>query len=445
MTETTTQMNPNAAAAIMARRRRLLGPNVATFYDEPVHIVKGDGVWLWDADGRKYLDCYNNVPHVGHCNPRVVEAIARQSAVLNTHTRYLHEGILDYLERLTATFDASLSTALLTCTGSEANDVALRMAEAVTGQRGVIATDNTYHGNTTAVSQLAAGNTSGLGSADFVRFVPAPDSYRPQGDEDGGGGMAQTARFFADAVAERIAELKASEFGFSALILCPFFLNEGFPDLPEGWLKPTADVVRKAGGLIIVDEVQPGFGRIGSHMWGHQRQGIVPDIITLGKPMANGYPMGGVVTAPDTMAAFRTAYRYFNTFGGNPVACAAAMAVLDELADRRLMAQAREVGGHARERLAALAQKYEVIGDTRGSGMIFGAELVLDRGSKAPAGAFADRIANEMRRRGIMLNTLGRSGNTLKIRPPMIFTKENADLLFEVLDDVLAATPVVDD
>lgn len=440
ITETTIQPNPGTAD-LLERRRRLLGPNVATFYDEPVHIVKGDGVWLWDADGRKYLDCYNNVPHVGHCNPRVAEAIARQTATLNTHTRYLHEGILDYLERLTATFDPSLSTALLTCTGSEANDVALRMAEAVTGRRGVIATDNTYHGNTTAVSQLAAGNTSGLGSAEFVRFVPAPDRYRQPDGEDA---MA-LARDFADAVAEQIAALQATEFGFATLILCPFFLNEGFPDLPEGWLKPTADVVRKAGGLIIVDEVQPGFGRLGSHMWGHQRQGIVPDIVTLGKPMANGYPMGGVVTAPETMAAFRTAYRYFNTFGGNPVACAAAMAVLDELDDRHLMAQAREVGAYARERLAALAQKYPVIGDTRGSGMIFGAELVLDRDTKAPAGAFASRVANEMRQRGIILNTLGRHGNTLKIRPPMVFTKENADLLFQVLDDVLATVPLADD
>ncbi len=430
---------PPRTAALMARRTHLLGPNVSIFYDEPLHIVKGEGVWLWDADGRRYLDCYNNVPHVGHCNPRVVEAICRQAATLNTHTRYLHEGILDYVERLTATFDDSLSTAIMTCTGSEANDIALRMAEAVTGRRGIIATDFTYHGNTSAVSQLSRSNAPGMGEGGWVRFVPAPDSYRPLGGEPG---MAH-ARAFAEAVAERIADLERTEHGFAALIVCPFFLNEGFPSLPQGWLKPAIEAVRKAGGLVIADEVQPGFGRIGTHMWGHQQQGFVPDVVTLGKPMANGHPVGAVVTSADTMAAFRNAFRYFNTFGGNPVSCAAATAVLDEIEDKNLMAHAREVGDYAQERLRDLAAKHSCIGDTRGSGLIFGAEMVLDRQTKAPATAFTDRVVNAMRQRGIILSKLGRHRNTLKIRPPMPFSKENADQLFEVLDDVLATTPFV--
>ena len=273
------------------RRARLLGPNMSTFYDEPVHIVRGQGVHLWDADGRQYLDCYNNVPHVGHCHPRVVEAICRQAGTLNTHTRYLHEGILDYVEALTATFDSPFDTALLCCTGSEANDVALRMAQALTGKTGVIATDHTYHGNTTAVQQLSQTNPPPGGYWDSVRFVPAPDSYRPLG---GAGGMPH-AHAFAARVQDQIDALNATGHGFSSLILCPFFANEGFPDLPHGWLDPVQAVVRKAGGVIIADEVQPGFGRVGTHFWGHQRIGLKPDIVTLGKPMANGHPVAAVV------------------------------------------------------------------------------------------------------------------------------------------------------
>ncbi len=423
---------------LMDRRAKLLGPNVSTFYDEPIHVVKGEGVWLWDADGRKYLDCYNNVPHVGHCNPRVVDAIHRQASTLNVHTRYLHEGILDYVERLTSTFDDSLSTAIMTCTGSEANDIALRMATAVTGKRGVIATDATYHGNTTAVSQLSRSNVPGTGVGEHVRFVPAPDSYRPLGGE---GGMAH-AELFAEKLREEIEALEKSEYGFSAFILCPFFLNEAFPDLPQGWLKPAFDAARKAGGLIICDEVQPGFGRLGSHFWGHQKQGVMPDIVTMGKPMANGHPVGAVVTQADIMAAFRKSFRYFNTFGGNPVSCAAAMAVLDELHDRSLMDNAHTVGAYAKQRLLDLQEKHEQIGDVRGSGLVFGAELVLDRGTKEPATSYANKLVNEMRQRGVILSKLGRNYNILKIRPPMPFSKENADLLFDHLDEVLTNLPM---
>lgn len=424
---------PHKSAELIERRSKLLGPNVSTFYDEPVYVVKGEGVWLWDADGRKYLDCYNNVPHVGHCNPRVVEAICRQASTLNTHTRYLHDGILDYVEKLTGTMDASLDTAILTCTGSEANDIALRMAEGMTGKRGIIATDATYHGNTSLVSQLSKSNvpTVGFGLGQYFRFVEAPDSYRNP-DPDG--------TKFADAVAEQIAEHEKSGIGFAALVVCPYFLNEGFPDNPDGWLKPAADVVRKAGGLLICDEVQSGFGRTGTHMWAHQKMGVVPDVMTLGKPMANGHPVGAVVTRSEILATFRKGYRYFNTFGGNPVSCAAAMAVLEEIEDKQLLENARTVGNHARVRMEVLKQKYDFIGDVRGSGLIFGAEMVLDRESKEPASEFTDRVINEMRQRGVIHSKLGRHKNTLKIRPPMPFSKDNADLLFDTLDDVLAET-----
>lgn len=412
-------------------RARLMGPNVSTFYDNPVHFVKGDGVWLWDAQGRQYLDCYNNVPHVGHCNPRVVEAICRQASTLNTHTRYLHDGILDYIEALTATMDSSLNTAILTCTGSEANDIALRMAEAVTGKRGIIATDATYHGNTSLVSQLSQSNVPsvGFGLNQYVRFVEAPDSYRKP-DPDGAA--------FASSVARQITALEEAGIGFSALMVCPYFLNEGFPNNSDNWLQPVADVVRKAGGLLICDEVQSGFGRTGTHFWAHQKMGVVPDIMTLGKPMANGHPVGAVVSQQDIVKAFRTGYRYFNTFGGNPVSCAAAMAVLEEIKDKNLVENAKTTGEHALHRMKKLADKYDVIGDVRGSGLIFGAEMVLDQTNKNPARDFTDSVINAMRERGIVHSKLGREKNTLKIRPPMPFSIENADLLFDTLDDVLS-------
>ncbi|QYZ69352.1 aspartate aminotransferase family protein [Neotabrizicola shimadae] len=420
---------------LMKRRRDLLGPNVSTFYDDPVHLVRGEGVWLWDAAGRRYLDCYNNVPHVGHCNPRVVDAIAAQARTLNTHTRYLHEGILDYVERLTATFADPLKTAILTCSGSEANDIALRMAEAMTGKRGIVATDATYHGNTTLVSHLSRSNIPevGFGLAGCFRHVEAPDSYRIE-DPDG--------QRFAARVQEAIDDLEASGTGFAALVVCPLFLNEGFPTQAEGWLRPAAEAARRAGGLLICDEVQSGFGRCGSHFWAHQKQGVVPDVVTLGKPMGNGHPVAGLVTSPEIMARFRTAFRYFNTFGGNPVSCAAAMAVLDELQSKDLQANARHIGLLAQDRLRALAAKHEVIGDVRQAGMVFGAEFVLDRATKAPAADLADRVVNAMRLRGILLSKLGRHKNTLKIRPPMPFDESHLDLLMTTLDIVLTETAV---
>lgn len=416
---------------LLVKRRALLGPNVSTFYQRPVHIVRGEDVWLWDADGRRYLDCYNNVPHVGHCNPRVVEAICSQSAQLNVHSRYLHENLVSYVEKLTSTYDGELSNALLTCTGSEANDIALRMAEAMTGKRGVIATDATYHGNTSLVSQLSTSNAPkyGYGLNQYVRHVEAPDSLRihdPQGLR------------FAAKVQEQIDEHKRSGIGFAALIVCPLFLNEGFPAQAPGWLRPTEAVVRKAGGFLICDEVQSGFARSGSHFWAHQKQGVTPDVVTMGKPMGNGYPVAGLVTRPEVMARFRNSYRYFNTFGGNPVACAAAIAVLEEIEQRNLQANAARIGTLAAQALTGLADKYGVIGDVRQSGMVFGVEFVQDRTTLAPAPDLADQVVNAMRERGVLLSRLGRHKNTLKIRPPMTFSEEHLVLLVQTLDDVLA-------
>ncbi len=422
-------------AQMIERRTRLLGPNVRLFYDEPLHLVKGAGTYVWDADGRQYLDCYNNVPHVGHCHPAVIEAITRQASQLNTHTRYLHENILDYVERLTATFGAQITSAIMVCTGSEANDVALRMAQAITGKTGIIATDKTYHGNTTAVSQLSTRMPPIGGFGGHVRHIPAPDSYRPLG------GVAGTAhaQALAEAVEAACQSLIAAGHGVSGMILDPFFVNEGFPDLPPGFLDPAIAVVRKHGGVIIADEVQPGFGRIGPQFWGHVRAGFQPDIVTMGKPMGNGHPVACVATSFEIISAFRQAFRYFNTFGGNPVSCAAANAVLDVLTAEDLPARAAATGSYLRAGFRKLAEKHALIGDVRGAGLANGVELVLDRTSKAPATDIASRVINDLRQRGVLMGSNGINYNVLKIRPPMVFGPSEADQLLATVDDVLGA------
>jgi len=413
----------------VARRARLMGPNVPTFYAEPVHLVRGLGAEVWDAGGRGYIDCYNNVPHVGHCHPRVVDAMARQSALLNTHTRYLHDGVLEYIEALTARLGHGISQAIMVCTGSEANDIALRMAQAVTGKTGIIATDNTYHGNTSAVSVLSTRRPPIGGYPAHVRLVPAPEALHVP---DGG------VRFAAD-VARAIAELKAAGHGFSGLMLCPYFANEGFPVMAPGFLAETALVVKAAGGLLIADEVQPGFGRLGSHFWGHDWIGIAPDVVTVGKPMANGYPVGAVLARPDVMAAFRAAFGYFNTFGGNPVAAAAALAVLQVIDDEGLVENAALVGAHCLERMRAL--RHPLLADVRGKGLFFGAEFVLDA-EMTPASAFVTELVERMKGKGILMGKIGRHGNILKMRPPMVMSVAQADRVMDALEAVLAETPM---
>ena len=424
MTETIT------AETFTERRARLMGPNLPTFYRTPVHIVRGQGVWLWDASGRRYLDCYNNVAHVGHGHPRVVQAIAGQAAVLNTHTRYHHDLVLDYIERLTGRLGHGISQAIMVCTGSEANDIALRMAQAVTGKTGIIATDNTYHGNTMAVSQLSTRRPPLGGRWPNVRLVPAPDTLRVP-DPDGA--------IFAGHVARAIAELEASEYGFSGILLCPVFANEGIPVVSHGFLDHTVAAVRAAGGIVIADEVQPGFGRAGTHFWGHERLGFAPDVVTVGKPMANGHPVGALLARPDVMAAFREGFGYFNTFGGNPVSAAACLATLAVIEDEGLMQNAARVSAHVMDRLRAL--RHPMLAEVRDAGMFFAAEFVTADGT-TPASDFVADLVEAMVARGFLLNRIGRHGQCLKIRPPLPFSTENADALLDTLEDALRTLPV---
>ena len=409
---------------LIDRRQAVLGPNVPTFYEEPVHLIKGEGVWVWDKDGQRYLDCYNNVPHVGHCHPHVVEAISVQAQKLNTHTRYLHEGIVDYGERLTAKFQTELNQIIMVCSGSEANDIALRMAQAATGKTGIIATDNTYHGNTMAVSQLSSRKPPIGGYAANVRHVPAPDTLRPIG-----GDYKSQANAFAKEIQTAIIDLETSGYGFSGFLFCPTFANEGLPDLPKNFMVPAAQIIKAAGGILISDEVQPGFGRTGDNWWGHEWLKLSPDVVTLGKPMANGHPVAAVVAKENIMADFRNAFGYFNTFGGNPVSCAAAAATLDVIEQDGLIENSRHVGKEFLERLQTI--KHEVIANIRGRGLFIALELEFNGFASEKS---AERIVEYARNNGMLVGRTGRNRNILKLRPPMPFSTQNAEQATTILN-----------
>jgi 4-aminobutyrate aminotransferase-like enzyme len=419
--------------SLLERRYRVLGRNSPLFYDKPLHLVRGEGVWLYDADGKRYLDAYNNVPHVGHCHPRVVAALSRQAATLNTHTRYLDETVIAYAERLTALFDPKLSMAMFCCTGSEANELALRIARDCSGGMGIIATAWAYHGNTAAVMQVSSLFTPADKRGPYVRTVPVMDPYR----ERGGRSDEQLASDYANEVKRAIDAFAADGIRFAGLLFCTAFSSEGLPTVPAGFMAKAH--VHAAGGLFIADEVQAGFGRFGSHMWGHQRLGVIPDIVTLGKPMGNGHPLAGVIARPDLVNAFAGRNMYFNTFGGNPVSAAVGTAVLDVLQDERLLQNAVAVGNYTLQRLSGLANRHALIGDVRGAGMFFAVELVSDRKAKTPATAQTKRLVNLMRERGVLISRIGLHDNILKIRPPMPFSTQHADLLVDTLDQVLAS------
>ncbi|SCX12584.1 aspartate aminotransferase family protein [Agrobacterium rosae] len=413
--------------ALIARREKVLGPAYRLFYEKPLHLVRGEGVFLYDTAGEKYLDAYNNVASLGHCHPRVVEAITKQTAVLNTHTRYLHEGIVDYAETLTATFPEALSQAMFTCTGSEANDLAVRIARFVTGGTGIIATELAYHGLTSATAEFSPSLGESVTLGPHVRTVPAPDAYRNSPDE--------VMEKFGRDVRAAIADLKRHGIKPAMLITDTIFSSDGIFAGPKGLLKPAVDAIHEAGGLFVADEVQPGFGRTGETMWGFERHGVSPDMVTLGKPMGNGYPMASIVLRPEIIAEFGPRARYFNTFGGNPVAAAAGKAVLDTIRIECLQQNALEVGGYLRDGLSSLS--HQAIGDVRGSGLFIGVEIVADRTTKQPDAALTTRIVNGLRDRRILISASGPNANILKIRPPLVFSRENADVLVGALDDVL--------
>jgi 4-aminobutyrate aminotransferase-like enzyme len=426
-----------AATEILAARRRHLGPSLSISYRTPLHIVRGEGAYLYDADGRVYLDCVNNVAHVGHAHPRVVDAGTAQMRLLNTNTRYLHENVVRYAERLTALLPDHLEICYLVNSGSEANELALRLARAATGRPDVATVDVAYHGNTqrlTEISPYKFNGAGGAGKPDDVQVVPLPDPYRGahrgRGPEVAEAYLAETRDVLASAVAGGHAA--------GALIAeaIPSVAGQVVP--PPGWLAGLFDTGREVGAIPIADEVQVGFGRVGSDTWAFGAQGARPDIVTMGKPIGNGHPLGAVVATREIADAFANGMEYFSTFGGNPVSAAIGLAVLDVIDEEGLQEHARVAGERLLAGLREISERHEAIGDVRGSGLFVGIELVRDRETREPDAELARDLANVAAERGVLLSTDGPSHNVMKIKPPLVFSAADADRLVETVDAVLS-------
>jgi 4-aminobutyrate aminotransferase-like enzyme/Ser/Thr protein kinase RdoA (MazF antagonist) len=421
---------------ILLARAQHIGPSLSISYRQPLEIVRGSMQYLYSEDGRAYLDAVNNVSHVGHCHPRVVKAAQEQMAVLSTNTRYLHEKLVRYAERLCATLPEPLRVCYFVCSGSEANELALRLARAHTGQRDLVVVDVAYHGNTSAlidISPYKFNGPGGAGKPPHVQVVPMPDTYRGEFKWDDHKAGEKYARYVQEAI-EHIQEQQRNVSAF----ICESLLGCGGQImLPSHYLQKAYRHIRNAGGVCIADEVQTGFGRVGTHFWAFETQGVIPDIVTMGKPMGNGHPLAAVVTTPTIAASFTNGMEYFNTFGGNPVSCAIGMAVLDVIKQEDLQANALQVGSHLLQELCSLMGKHPLIGDVRGLGLFVGIELVRDRETLTPAPEQAAYIANRMRDHGILLSTDGPFHNVLKIKPPLVFTRRNADELVSTLDKIL--------
>ena len=418
----------SSTATLSERRARAFGPALSPLtYDRPLHLVRGEGVWLIDADGERFLDCYNNVPVVGHAHPRVADAIARQSRALNTNMRYLTDAPVELAERLVATMPAGsgLDTVLFVNSGSEANDTAWRLATTWTGGAGAIVTSFAYHGVTNAIAAISPEEWLATGQPDHVETFAPLDRYRDAG-LDMPGELSRAA--------ERLRErgiLPAATFVDGG------FTSDGILVAPAEAVRALAERTHDFGALYVADEVQVGHGRSGEHLWSFAAQGVAADVVTLGKPMGNGHPVAALITRRELTERFAEATEWFSTFGGNPVACAAALAVLDAIEDEGLVARAGRVGPALRAALGEVAARHEAIGDVRGSGMLTGVELIHDPGTKEPDPELADAVANGMRARGVLVGTTGRAGNVLKVRPPLVFGDEHIVLVAEALDATL--------
>ena len=413
----------------LALRRRHVGPSLGLSYRRPLVILRGRGAYLFDGTGRAHLDCVNNVCHVGHCHPRVVAAAAEQMAELNTNTRYLHPHLARYAERLAALFPEPLSVCYLVNSGSEANELALRLARTYTGRRDVAVVEGGYHGHTSALIDLSHykhAGPGGTGTPGWVHAVPCPDVYRGshRGDD-------AAARYVED-VRRTLAGCEPAAFLAEPLIGCG---GQIVP--PDGWLRGSFDAARAAGAVCIADEVQVGFGRVGTHWWAFEQQGAAPDVVTLGKPIGNGHPLGAVVTTPEIARAFDNGMEFFSTCGGNPVSCAVGLAVLDVIEDEDLRANAARVGQELLSGLRELAEEHDCIGDVRGRGLYLGVELVRDRRTRQPApGRLAEAIERS-RDAGVLLSSDGPDRDVLKIKPPLVFGHAEAELLLAVFDRAL--------
>ena len=410
------------AADLRRRRQHLLGSGAELFYEEPLHLVRGEGAWLFDPAGRRFLDVYNNVPHVGHAHPAVVAAIAGQAAQLATHTRYLHEAVLEYAEQLCSRLPPHLDTCIFVNSGSEANDVAWRIAKSLSGRDGGLVMEFAYHGITDAVSALTP--QTGARAPQVATLGVPSDPFDP----------GATQRDLDRA----LRELDARGHAPAAFYLDSALTSNGIFDPPPSWLESIATRVRADGGLFVGDEVQYGLGRSGSHFWGFERRGVTPDIVTMGKPMGNGYPMGALISSRAIIEEFQARTGFFSTFGGNPVAAAAGIAVLRVLDEERLMENAQLIGAYLGERLVELAGRRECLVAVRGAGLMVALEIGAMHG-RTPRQT-ARRAVNLLARiHGVLTGTEGPSGNVLKLRPPLCFSRQQADLLLSALDQTAAA------
>lgn len=424
--------NTNDAAfdALMARRRAAMGPMYKEFYRQPFMPVKGDGVFVTDANGKRYLDGYNNVPHVGHCHSHVANAVTRRVNTFNSNTRYPSDVIVSYAERLLSTLPDYLDTAMFVCSGTEANELAWRIATANTGATGALVTDAAFHGNSTIIGALDTATIPHDRVQPFVGMASAPKVPGAAG-----GGAPLSAEDYAATWRGAIEGLAGRGHRPAALFVCPVFASDGLYSAPAGYLDPAMAAIRKAGALVIADEVQTALGRTGTHFWGFEHAGFVPDMVTMGKPMGNGIPLGVVVARRALVEGFLETQRYFNTFGGNQVAAAAGLAVLDVMENEKLQDNALNVGAHLRENLAGLMKRHAAVGDVRGTGLFAGVEIVRD-GKASPDTARA--VIEDLLARGVLVGITGAGRNLLKIRPPMCFSKDNADMLVDALDKALA-------
>lgn len=412
--------------SLIRQRRDLVGPTSMLFYDQPIEMVEGQGVWLFDADGKRYLDAYNNVPVLGHCHPRVIDAVAQQMVRLNVHTRYLDDALHRYAEQLLGTLPLDSGRLVMTCTGSEANDLALRLARLHSGKQGVIVSAAAYHGNTAAVTEVSPSSMKQGQVPDFVVCI----DLEPLNDES-----LDAAAYLDTQVANAIELLDERGFGCAALLIDSIFSSDGVYADPAGALAPAVRRVQQAGGLLIADEVQPGFGRTGSEFWGFARHGLTPDVVTFGKPMGNGYPVAGLAAPEALLAELSAQTGYFNTFGGSSVAVAAAQAVLDTLVEEELQANALSTGNELLSGLRGLCDEFPQLARVRGAGLFSGVDIVSVDNQPDPL--TCSRIINALRHRGVLIGAAGLYGNVLKIRPPLCFKPEHGHLLLEQLRQVL--------
>ena len=415
-------------------RQKHLGPSLKLAYEKPIHIVRGEGQYLFDADGHQYLDCVNNVQHVGHCHPKVVAAARKQYGALSTNTRYLDDTIVRYAKGLSETLPDGLDVCFFTNSGSEANDLALRLARNFTGSKETIVFASAYHGHVSSLIEISPYKHSGPGGSgppDFVHVVPAPDQFR--GQFRGLGSSEQYVREFKQVV----DQIKGARHQLSAFFVEAMMGCGGQIPVPEQFLRSAFALAKNSGAVCIADEVQVGFGRVGSHYWAFEKCGVVPDIVTMGKSMGNGHPISAVVTTGEIADAFNNGMEYFNTFGGNPVSCSVGLAVLDVIRDEGLQDNAFEVGSHLLDQLTHLKSKHDLIGDVRGAGLFIGVELVNDGVTLQPATNEANVLVNIMKEKGFLLSSDGPDQNVIKIKPPMVFNEENAEVLVNTIDEVL--------